>query len=126
MKRFFSALLVLMALFSLFSCGTPKVDSDNTGSQVSESIYSDLEKKIIGTWETSFNGHTTIVSFESGGKGLSTTDLGNEFSFTYKIINDHQFSLTMETIEGNSDSSVYDFSIDGDTLIFDNIEYTRK
>jgi len=115
-----------MVLFVLSSCGTSKVDSANTGSQASDSIYSDNEKGILGTWETNFNGHTTIFIFETGGNGLSTTDMGNEFNFTYEILNDHQISLTMVTIEGVEDTSIYEFTLNGDSLVLDDMEYVRK
>ena len=126
MKRFFPILLILIILIAFCSCNSISSNSSDSATQNADEPYSDIENKLIGSWESQYAGHTTITIFESGGKGRSITDTGNTFEFTYSIINDHQIENTMTTIEGVERTAVYEFELTETTLIFDGVEYIKK
>ena len=112
------ALMICLATVSVFVLSS----CDKT----SEDPIAEIEKQLLGTWETHFNDHTTIYIFETKEKGIIKADNGRDFEFTYKVLNDHQIEETMVTIENVEKTSIYEFELNGDTLMYDGMDFVRK
>ena len=126
MKHLFSFGLIIMSLVLICSCNSATVNSNDTNIGTSGEPYSETIDIIVGSWETHFNEHTMIKVFEADGTGRNIADTGVVLNFTYTILNDHQIEQKMTTVDGGYDCSIYDFKLDGDTLIFDGMEFIRK
>ena len=120
MKRFFS---IIILLFCFCSCGSKK-NSNNSDSLLEPSIS--MGETLVGRWETYYNDHTMIKEFDSDGTGRNIADTGVTLEFSYVILNDHQIQQTMVTIENVKKTSIYEFELSDNTLIYDGMEFTRK
>ena len=122
MKRIIIILLLFAIIYAVCSCA----ESGRVGTQTEKDPISAIEEKLVGTWESDSYGHITVAIYEYGGKGRIYTDVGKEYEFTYKILNDHQIEDTMVTIEGVERTTVFEYKLSDDVLIYDDIEYVRK
>lgn len=128
MKRFFFVLLII-AVLAFCSCESSSISSEtvtNDNRETENIIFSQIESKLLGTWEMTFNGNTTNCVFEEGGKGRFIDNSGKVFEFKYRVLNGSQIEQTMVTIEGKEDTSIYDFEFKDDKLIFDGFEYSKQ
>ena len=125
MKRLFCIILITI-VFVLCSCNSTTEKTNDSESVSNNSSFSAIEKELLGTWETSFNGNKLICIFEEDGNGRFIGNDNEPMPFTYKIISDNQIEQTMVTIEGKEDTSIYNFEFKGDKLVFDGFEYTRE
>lgn len=128
MKKIISIALVLIMIFALASCG----GSPN-------------EKGIIGTWklvdtetETEYglgiqftdDGKVryglTEDMFEGGDIDEALAGLDMLMTIEYEIKSDTEMELTASALFGLAkESDTVEYKLDGDTLIFDGVEYTR-
>ena len=128
MKKILTAMLVLVTIFVLASCG----GSPN-------------EKAIIGTWKIVDTETETEyglgIQFTDDGKvryGLTEDMFGDGdidealegldmlMTIEYEIKSDTELELTASALFGLAkESSTVEYKLDGDTLIFDGVEYTR-
>ena len=128
MKKIISIALVLIMIFALASCG----GSPN-------------EKGIIGTWklvdtetETEYglgiqftdDGKVryglTEDMFDGGDIDEALAGLDMLMTIKYEIKSDTEMELTASALFGLAkESDTVEYKLDGDTLIFDGVEYTR-
>ncbi len=128
MKKIISIALVLIMIFALASCG----GNPN-------------EKGIIGTWklvdtetETEYglgiqftdDGKVryglTEDMFDGGDIDEALAGLDMLMTIKYEIKSDTEMELTASALFGLAkESDTVEYKLDGDTLIFDGVEYTR-
>ncbi len=128
MKKIISIALVLIMIFALASCG----GNPN-------------EKGIIGTWklvdtetETEYglgiqftdDGKVryglTEDMFDGGDIDEALAGLDMLMTIKYEIKSDTEMELTASALFGLAkESDTFEYKLDGDTLIFDGVEYTR-
>ena len=128
MKKIISIALVLIMIFALASCG----GSPN-------------KKGIIGTWklvdtetETEYglgiqftdDGKVryglTEDMFDGGDIDEALAGLDMLMTIKYEIKSDTEMELTASALFGLAkESDTVEYKLDGDTLIFDGVEYTR-
>ena len=128
MKKIISVALVLIMIFALASCG----GNPN-------------EKGIIGTWklvdtetETEYglgiqftdDGKVryglTEDMFDGGDIDEALAGLDMLMTIKYEIKSDTEMELTASALFGLAkESDTVEYKLDGDTLIFDGVEYTR-
>ena len=130
MKKIISIALVLIMIFALASCG----GSPN-------------EKGIIGTWKLVDTETETEyglgIQFTDDGKvryGLTEDMFGDDedidealagldmlMTIEYEIKSDTEMELTAKALFGlASESDTVEYKLDGDTLVFDGVTYTRN
>ena len=128
MKKIISIALVLIMIFALASCG----GSPN-------------KKAIVGTWklvdtetETEYglgiqftdDGKVryglTEDMFDGGDIDEALAGLDMLMTIKYEIKSDTEMELTASALFGLAkESDTVEYKLDGDTLIFDGVEYTR-
>lgn len=126
MKRFICCVISIIILLSLCSCKSVSKESSNGIDTPVETAFVSTDNQLLGSWEMNFNERITVLVFSNNTNGQFVRDDGIEFPFSYKILNSHQIEQTMVTIDGVEDTSVYEYEINGDKLIFDGMEYNRK
>lgn len=130
MKKIISVVLVLVMIFALASCG----GSPN-------------KKAIVGTWKLVDTETETEyglgIQFTDDGKvryGLTEDMFGDDedidealagldmlMTIEYEIKSDTEMELTAKALFGlASESDTVEYKLDGDTLIFDGVTYTRN
>lgn len=127
MKKLLAIFLAAMMLLSLSACGGGN------------------KKDIVGTWhivdETTQTEYGLGIQFEKDGTlryGLTEEMFGEEVSeedlaaldflmkMEYKIKSDTEMEVTMKALMGLKKEKVtVTYSLDGDTLVFDGVTYTR-
>lgn len=127
MKKILAIFLAAMMLLSLSACGGGN------------------KKDIVGTWhivdETTQTEYGLGIQFEKDGTlryGLTEEMFGEDVSeedlaaldllmkMEYKIKSDTEMEVTMKTLMGLAKEKVtVTYSLDGDTLVFDGVTYTR-
>ena len=130
MKKIFAMVLVLVMVFALASCGGSK-----------------NEKNIVGTWKLVDTETETEyglgIQFTDDGKvryGLTEDMFGDDedidealagldmlMTIEYEIKSDTEMELTAKALFGlASESDTVEYKLDGDTLVFDGVTYTRN
>ncbi|MBR6657343.1 MAG: hypothetical protein IKL18_04135 [Oscillospiraceae bacterium] len=127
MKKILALFLAAMMLLSLSACGGGN------------------KKDIVGTWhivdETTQTEYGLGIQFEKDGTlryGLTEEMFGEDVSeedlaaldflmkMEYKIKSDTEMEVTMKALMGLKKEKVtVTYSLDGDTLVFDGVTYTR-
>ena len=127
MKKLLAIFLAAMMLLSLSACGGGN------------------KKDIVGTWhivdETTQTEYGLGIQFEKDGTlryGLTEEMFGEDVSeddlaaldilmkMEYKIKSDTEMEVTMKALMGLAKEKVtVTYSLDGDTLVFDGVTYTR-
>ena len=127
MKKLLALFLAAMMLLSLSACGGGN------------------KKDIVGTWhivdETTQTEYGLGIQFEKDGTlryGLTEEMFGEDVSeedlaaldflmkMEYKIKSDTEMEVTMKALMGLKKEKVtVTYSLDGDTLVFDGVTYTR-
>ena len=127
MKKLLAIFLVAMMLLSLSACGGGN------------------KKDIVGTWhivdETTQTEYGLGIQFEKDGTlryGLTEEMFGEDVTeedlaaldilmkMEYKIKSDTEMEVTMKALMGLAKEKVtVTYSLDGDTLVFDGVTYTR-
>ena len=127
MKKLLAIFLAAMMLLSLSACGGGN------------------KKDIVGTWhivdETTQTEYGLGIQFEKDGTlryGLTEEMFGEDVSeedlaaldilmkMEYKIKSDTEMEVTMKALMGLKKEKVtVTYSLDGDTLVFDGVTYTR-
>ncbi len=91
----------------------------------SMSIYfiNNKSGSIIGTWEY-YNDESDTITFTDDGYVFSSLDEENDhFSNTYEIISNDKIKIYFN---GDApDTEIYEYSVKGDTLIFDDFTYKK-
>ena len=127
MKKLLALFLAAMMLLSLSACGGGN------------------KKDVVGTWhivdETTQTEYGLGIQFEKDGTlryGLTEEMFGEDVSeedlaaldilmkMEYKIKSDTEMEVTMKALMGLAKEKVtVTYSLDGDTLVFDGVTYTR-
>ena len=127
MKKLLAIFLAAMMLLSLSACGGGN------------------KKDVVGTWhivdETTQTEYGLGIQFEKDGTlryGLTEEMFGEDVSeedlaaldflmkMEYKIKSDTEMEVTMKALMGLKKEKVtVTYSLDGDTLVFDGVTYTR-
>ena len=127
MKKLLAILLAAMMLLSLSACGGGN------------------KKDVVGTWhivdETTQTEYGLGIQFEKDGTlryGLTEEMFGEDVTeedlaaldilmkMEYKIKSDTEMEVTMKAFMGLAKEKVtVTYSLDGDTLVFDGVTYTR-
>ena len=131
MKKIFAMVLVLVMVFALASCGGSKNEKNIVGvwKLVDTETETEYGLGIEFTKDGKLRYGLTEEVFEAigGGDAEDVMDgLDLLMSIEYEIKSDTEMEITMKALMGLAKEKVtVTYSLDGDTLVFDGVTYTR-
>ncbi|MBQ3257740.1 MAG: hypothetical protein IJA67_10030 [Oscillospiraceae bacterium] len=131
MKKIFALMLVLVMVFALVSCGGSKNEKDIVGvwKLVDTETETEYGLGIEFTDDGKLRYGLTADVFEAiGGDDAEDVMDGLDLlmSIEYKIKSDTEMEITMKALLGLAkETETIAYELNGDTLKFDGVEYTR-
>ena len=114
MKKIFAIALVMIVILLMESCS-----SNSSNSLQSQSQTISINNNLIGAWEGEYNSF--LFFFDNG------TYYGNRFKGSGRYsIHENFIMLTTVDYNGGESSSLYTFSVSGDTLILLEYGYSEE
>ena len=128
MKKIFALMLVLVMVFALASCGGSKNEKDIVGTWklVDTETETEYGLGIQFTDDGKVRYGLTEDMFEGEDIDEALAGLDMLMTIKYEIKSDTEMELTASALFGLAkESDTVEYKLDGDTLIFDGVEYTR-